>query len=203
MIRVVTAALLSVLITSSAFAQEQEGFLVQNPLDEIRDALSGALEDSGLPFTEEQVQAIALVMDEQRRVTEELFGRVLDFSGGPPQGAQLDQALAGIAWMREAFLENLDAVLTPEQGEAWMRARLDGTVPQSMRRGGEGSAEGAPGRGEGGSSDQIAQIRINNNPYTPRAWAIVVSAEADSSTEADSTAVAAEAATTRSSRAAE
>ena len=166
MIRVVTAALLSVLITSSAFAQEQEGFLVQNPLDEIRDALSGALEDSGLPFTEEQVQAIALVMDEQRRVTEELFGRVLDFSGGPPQGAQLDQALAGIAWMREAFLENLDAVLTPEQGEAWMRARLDGTVPQSMRLGGEGSAEGAPGRGEGGSSDQIAQIRINNNPYT-------------------------------------
>ena len=166
MIRVVTAALLSVLITGSAFAQEQGGLLVQNPLDEIRDALSGALEDSDVPFTEEQVQAIALVMDEQRRVTEELFGQVLDFSSGPPQGAQLDRALAGIAWMREAFLENLDAVLTPEQGEAWMRARLNGTVPQSMRLGGEGNTEGEPGRGDAGSSDQIAQIRINNNPYT-------------------------------------
>ena len=134
--------------------------MVQNPLDEIRLALAGTLADSGLPFTDEQVQAIALVMDEQRRVTEELFGQVLDFSGGPPQGARLDQALAGIAFMSEAFLENVNDALTPEQSEAWTAARVAGTVPQSARLGGEGD------RGGAGSSSQIAQIRINNNPYT-------------------------------------
>ena len=149
------------LTAGSAFAQEQGGLLVQNPLDEIRAALAGTLADSGVPFTDEQVQAIALVMDEQRRVTEEFFGQVLDFSGGPPQGDQLDQALAGIAWMSEAFLDNVDEVLTPAQSEAWMRARMEGTVPESARLDAEGNVEGGAG-----SSEQIAQIRINNNPYT-------------------------------------
>ena len=166
--RVVTVAVLAVLTAGSAFAQEQGGLLVQNPLDEIRDALAGTLEDAGMPFTEEQVQAIALVMDEQRRSTEELFGEVLDFSGGPPQGDQLDQALAGIAWMSEAFLEDVDDVLTPEQSEAWLRARMAGDVdvPEHARLDGEADAQGGPGRGGAGSSEQIAQIRINNNPYT-------------------------------------
>ena len=163
--RVVAIALLSFLASGAAFAGQNEqgsGMVVQNPLDEIRDALASTLEQSGVPFTEAQVQAIALVMDEQRRASEELFGQVLDFSAGPPQGAQLDQALAGIAWMSEAFLSNLDDVLTSEQSEAWMSARLAGAVPANARLNeeGEGSDSGA------GSSDQIAQIRINNNPYT-------------------------------------
>ena len=140
--------------------------MVQNPLDEILVALAGTLADSDLPFTEEQVEAIALVMDDQRRATEDLFGQVLDFSGGPPQGARLDRALAGIAWMTEVFLASVDDVLTPEQGEAWMRARLDGTVPESARLSGENGAQGGPDRGGAGSSRQIVQIRINNNRYT-------------------------------------
>jgi len=164
--RVVIFAILSVLMSGSAFAQEQGGLVVQNPLDQIRAALARTLADADMPFTEAQVQAIALVMDEQRRATEELFGEVLDFSAGPPQGAQLDQALAGIAWMTEAFLENVDGVLTPEQSEAWWRARVDGAVPEGARlRRGDG-ADGEPGREGAGSSEQIAQIRINNNPYT-------------------------------------
>ena len=166
MIRVVTFAVLLVLAAGSAFAQEESGLLVQNPLDEIRDALAGTLDDAGMPFTEDQVQAIALAMDEQRRATEELFGQVLDFSAGPPQGDQLDQALAGIAWMSEAFLENVDDVLTPEQDEVWMSARLEGTVPQSARLDGGNDSEGGSGREGAGSSEQIAQIRINNNPFT-------------------------------------
>ena len=62
--------MLSVLIAGSAFAQRQGGLVVQNPLDEIRDALAGTLEDSGVPFTEAQVRAIALVMDEQLEAAE-------------------------------------------------------------------------------------------------------------------------------------
>ena len=161
--RVLTATLLTVLIAGSAFAQDQDGLIVQNPLDEIRDSLATVLEEGEVPFTEEQVRQIALVMDEQRRATEELFGQVLDFSGGPPQGAQLDQALAGIAWMSEAFLENVETVLKPEQSEMWLLARLEGVVPASARLGVDGVAGTAVATGD---SAQIAQIRINNNPYT-------------------------------------
>ena len=96
---------LSVAVTAGpVFAQDGEGLLVQNPLDEIRESLADTLEAAEVPFSDEQVEAIALVMDEQRRATEDLFGQVFNFSGGPPQGAQLDRALAGIAWMTEAFL---------------------------------------------------------------------------------------------------
>jgi hypothetical protein len=81
--RVFSPALLLVLIAGTAFARQETGLVVQNPLDEIHDALTVTLEDSGVPFTEDQVQAIALVMDEQRRASEDLFGQIFDFSGGP------------------------------------------------------------------------------------------------------------------------
>ena len=161
--RVLASTLLIILMAGSAVAQEEVGLLVQNPLNEIRDALAATLDGASIPFTEEQVEQIALVMDEQRRATEELFGRVFDFRGGPPQGAQLDRALAGIAWMTEAFLENVAAVLTPEQDAAWRLARIGGTVPESARLEVD-PPEGATSAG--GTSGQIAQIRINNNPYT-------------------------------------
>jgi len=159
--RVLTGALLTLLVAASAFAQAQDSVLVENPLVQIRDSLAETLDAADMPFTQDQVQQIALRMDEQRRATEELFGQVFDFSSGPPQGAQLDQALAGIAYMSEAFLSSLDDVLTDEQAEVWMEARREGNVPANAR-----INEGAPGRRGGGSSGQIAQIRINNNPFT-------------------------------------
>jgi hypothetical protein len=64
--------------------------------------------------------------------------------------------------MSEAFLANIDEVLTPEQREAWMRARMSSAVPESARLDGNGG----PDRSGAGSSDQIAHIRINNNPYS-------------------------------------
>ena len=158
--RLLTAVVLFCLVAGSAFAQEQTGLVVQNPLDEIREALTETLAEAEMPFSDEQVRAIALAMDEQRRATEDLFGEVFDFSGGPPQGDQLDEALAGIAYMSEAFLADVDEVLTAEQGEVWLRARVEGTVPERARIG-EGAASGGAG-----SSSQIAQIRINNNPFT-------------------------------------
>ena len=157
-------ALLIVVTAGSVFAQEREGLLVQNPLDEIHEALAGTLQAAGLPFSDEQLEAIALVMDEQRRATEDLFGQMFNFSGGPPLGVQLDRALAGIAWMTEAFLDNVDEVLTPEQNTAWLRARMEGTVPERARL--DADAEAASASDGAGTSSQISQIRINNNPYT-------------------------------------
>lgn len=166
------AAVLAVMIAGSAFGQQQDGIVVQNPLDEIRGALARTLEAAGVPFTDAQVRAISLAMDEQRRATEELFGQVLDFSGGPPQGAQRDRALAAIEWMSTQFLASLDAVLTPPQAEAWTRARQEGAVPLIARLGAAAGVTTQPrggrggGSGRGGTSQQIAQVRINNNPFT-------------------------------------
>ena len=78
---IIATALLSLLFAGPALAGQEGGMVVQNPLDEIRAALASTLQDSGVLFTEAQVQTIALVMDEQRRASEELFGQVLDFSG--------------------------------------------------------------------------------------------------------------------------
>jgi len=161
-VRLRTAALaLSIVVNAAAAFAQGDGLLVQNPLDEIRDSLAQTLEAADVPFTDAQVEEIALVMDEQRRATEDLFGQVFNFSGGPPQGQQLDRALAGIAWMTDRFLEAVDTVLTSAQQEAWMAAREAGTVPERARLDPDAIAESG-----GGSSSQIAQIRINNNPYT-------------------------------------
>lgn len=170
--RGVAAVVLAVALAGSAFGQQQGGMVVQNPLDEIRGALARTLETAGVPFADAQVRAISLAMDEQRRATEELFGQVLDFRGGPPQGAQRDQALAAIEWMTAQFLASLDAVLTPAQTEAWTRARQAGAVPLIARLGAAAGVTTQPsggrggGPGGGGSSQQIAQVRINNNPFT-------------------------------------
>jgi hypothetical protein len=151
-------AAFSLLVAGVVLAQDQNGLIVENPLDEIRRSLLSVLEESGVPFSEAQVRDIALRMDEQKRATEELFGQIFDFSDGPPQGAQLDRARAGIAFMSEAFLADIDEILTPAQGEAWREARMNGDVPENARLGGE--------QGGAGSSQQISQIRINNNPFT-------------------------------------
>ena len=161
--RAIVCGLLIVMSVDSVLAQEPSGLLVQNPLVAIRDALASVLDEAALPFTEAQVQQIALVMDEQRRATEELFGQVFNFSGGPPQGAQRDRALAGIAWMTEAFLDDVERVLTSAQSAAWLQARQEGGVPERVRL--DADAPDAPAGGAGTSS-QVAQIRINNNPYT-------------------------------------
>ena len=160
--RIAALALSFALCASTVLAQDGQGLLVQNPLDEIRDALAATLDEAEVPFTPDQVEEIALVMDEQRRATEELFGQVFNFSGGPPQGAALDRALAGIAWMTESFLTSLDTVLTESQNDVWMQARLEGAVPERARL----DPDSVAASGGAGSSSQIAQIRINNNPYT-------------------------------------
>jgi hypothetical protein len=94
-------ALLLLLPVASTGAQEGEGIFTRNPLDEIRDELIKVLENASLPFTAEQEKAIAFVLEESRRASEQMFGDIMDFRNGPPQGEDRDRALAGIAWMNE------------------------------------------------------------------------------------------------------
>ena len=153
------AVFLTLLLSAiPASAQEPGGFSTRNPLDEIRDELVQVLSAAQAPFTEEQGKAIALVLEESRRASEQLFGEVMDFRNGPPQGEQLDRARAGIQWMNDEFSKRVRQYLTEPQREAWDQhlASKANLAPQAA----------ASRSGSAGTKEQVQQIRINNNPYT-------------------------------------
>ena len=111
----------AILFLAAACAAEQDSskIFTRNPLDEIRDELMMVLEAAGVPFTAEQQKSVTFVLEESRRASEQLFGSVMDFSSGPPQGEQLDRAMAAIKWMNEDFAKRIRNYLTPEQLAAW------------------------------------------------------------------------------------
>ena len=94
-----------------------------NPLAELNDELTATLAEAGLPFSEDQAKAIALMMEERRRASEELFGDLMDFRSGPTQGQEADRLKSAIEWMRAEFLGSLTGYLTDAQADAWARHR--------------------------------------------------------------------------------
>ena len=144
--------------TIPALAQEQGGLSTRNPLDEIRDELVQVLLAAGTPFTEEQGRAIALVLEESRRASEQLFGEVMDFRNGPPQGEQLDRARAGIQWMNDDFSKRVRDYLSPPQQAAWDK--------HLATRAAAAPKDEASKPGVAGTKEQVQQIRVNNNPFT-------------------------------------
>ena len=94
-----------------------------NPLDDLKAVVEEVLDAAGVAFTDQQNRELALVMEEQRRASERLFGDIMDFSGGPVRGADRDRALAGIQWMNEAFETSLTDLLTPAQHRVWTEHR--------------------------------------------------------------------------------
>ena len=146
----------ALLLISPAAAQEQNGLSTRNPLDDIKAELVQVLAGADAPFTEAQEHAIALVLEESRRASEDLFGVAMDFSNGPPSGDQLDRAHAGIQWMNDDFSKRVRQYLTPPQLEAW-NAHLASKA--------DSQAE-SPKTGTAGTKEQVQQIRINNNPFT-------------------------------------
>jgi hypothetical protein len=123
-----------------------------NPLAALNQEVKQVLADAQLPFTENQERAIALMMEERRRASEDLFGDLFDFSGGPTQGADEDRLRSAIDWMRGEFLKNLAGYLTAAQAAAWnahlaTRASAD---PTSSRQ----------------TASETQYVRINNNSFT-------------------------------------
>jgi hypothetical protein len=149
------AAVLS-LLAFPTFAQDGGGLSTRNPLDEIKAELLTVLDEAMLPFTAEQERSITLVLEESRRASEQLFGDVMDFRDGPPQGERLDRARAGIAWMNDEFGRRVREYLTVEQRTIWDRY-------VEMRA----EERQQPGGGAAGTSQQVQEMRINNNPFTP------------------------------------
>ena len=143
--------LVCVLWTTVALGQ----LVTQNPLDELRAQVGGVLADAGVPFTPEQERQIALLLEEQRQSSESLFGEIMDFSSGIPEGDQRDRALAGIQWINDEFRAVLPDYLRADQREVWEEfessAALIGVGIDDDDR---------------SQTNRIQEIRVVNNPLT-------------------------------------
>jgi hypothetical protein len=89
-------AIILFLLTASLFAQ-QKPTTTQNPLDKLHDQAKAAFERADVPFSEEQEKAIALMIEDRKQASEDLFGQLMDFRSGPVQGQQQDSAVAAIS----------------------------------------------------------------------------------------------------------
>ena len=145
------------LFAMSTFAQ----LTMRNPVDELKDKIAQALTNAKVPFTAAQEKQLALVIEEERQAAENLFGITWDFSQGPPQGDQRDQAVAGIQWMYEELKKKIPSYLTNEQRSAWEKysAAEQPALPYiaNPAKGTERSSEPTKGR--------IQQIRVTNNAF--------------------------------------
>jgi len=142
--------LVAFLIATPVFGQ----LTTKSPVDEFKDQVTQALEEANVPFTPEQDKELALLIEDERQASENLFGVIWDFSKGPPEGDQRDQALAGIQWMLDEFKKKLPTYLTPEQRAAWGKyeSRLTPTeAPSTTSRATQTS--------------RIQQIRVTNNAF--------------------------------------
>ena len=126
-----------------------------NPLAVLNDQVKQVLASANVPFTEDQDRAIALMMEERRRATEELFGDLFDFRGGPTEGQDEDRLRSAIDWMRAEFLKSLAGYLTDAQNTAWnshVKTVEAGTATnRTVTR---------------GTSVETQYVRINNNSFT-------------------------------------
>ena len=124
-----------------------------NPLAALSEEVERVLDAAQVPFSAEQERAIALMMEERRRASEQLFGDLMNFRGGPTQGQDEDRLRSAIDWMRNEFLRNLSSYLTDEPNRVWTAYR-DATAAAEVQR---PSAQ---------TSDQTQFVRIHNNAFT-------------------------------------
>ena len=148
---VMRPALIGILLATSAFGQ----LTARNPVDELKDQVTDALALAGVAFTADQERELALLIEDDRQAAENLFGETWDFSQGPPEGEQQDQALAGIRFMYDELRRKLPAYMSAAQRAAWESYQSEQDV--AFYAGDAGNA--------GAGSGRIQQIRVTNNPF--------------------------------------
>ena len=156
--RLMRLVLICAFLTPSSFAQLTE----KNPVDEFKDQLTQALSAANVPLTQEQEKQLALLIEEERQAAENLFGVTWDFSKGPPQGDQRDQALAGIRWMYDELKGKIPTYLTETQKAAWEKYRASTEAAASSV---EAPANDAHGSDKRDAAARIQQIRVTNNAF--------------------------------------
>ena len=144
--------LICIFLMPSAFGQLR----ARNPVDELKDHVTQALIDAEVPLTLDQERQLALLIEEERQAAENLFGETWDFSQGPPQGENSDQALAGIRWMYDELNNRLPAYMTEAQREAWESYQSAHDIAFDVA---DGPVD------DGTQSGRIQQIRVTNNAF--------------------------------------
>jgi len=142
--------LIAFLLATPAFSQ----LTTKSPVDEFKDQVTQALKEANVPFTPDQEKELALLIEEERQASENLFGVIWDFSKGPPEGEQRDQALAGIQWMLDEFKKKVPNYMTAEQRASWEK-RESSLVTTS-------TPVEAP---RAIQTSRIQQIRVTNNAF--------------------------------------
>src|ERR1700752_933883 len=110
---------LILLLLAAPLADQQKPTSTQNPLDKLHDQAKAVFERAGVPFSEDQEKSVALMIEDRRQASEDLFGQLMDFRSGPVQGQQQDRAVAAIKWMNAEFKKRLVEYLTEEQLPVW------------------------------------------------------------------------------------
>lgn len=157
--RLLKALVLLVLLVSPLAAQYRLA-IAENPLAQLKEEVKRVLAEAQLPFTNEQEEAIILMMEDRRRASENLFGNLMDFRAGPTRGDDYDRLNSAIAWIRTEFLNRLQDYLRPEQLSIWsyyMESSL-GRKDSAI----SGEREPSVQR----QQSQTQYVRINNNTFT-------------------------------------
>lgn len=152
--------LLTLLVVAGPVSAQGPAVRADNPLSAINRELISVLGAAGLPLTPDQEREIALMMEERRRASEDLFGGLMDFQAGPTSGQDADRLRSAIAWMRTEYLRLLDGYLTPEQLGAWERHRA--ASPHAA----DPTAAGGNAGSAASALSQTQYVRINNNAFT-------------------------------------
>jgi hypothetical protein len=134
-------------------SDREEAASAGNPLAELNEEVQQALAAAGVPFSTEQERAIALMMEERRRASEDLFGDLMNFRSGPTQGQEEDRLRSAIEWLRAEFLRSLGDYLTETQAAAWARHR-------------EVASRVTAEASRAARSEETQYVRINNNTFT-------------------------------------
>ena len=150
------ALVICVLLVASSVAAQEETAAASNPLADLKADLTRVLAGADLPFEAEQDRAITLMMEDRLQASEQLFGGLMDFRGGPTSGQQAERLQSAIEWLRTEFLTRVNDYLTPEQLTVWSGYRNSTSAPAVV-------AAEAP---RAQRPRQTQYVRINNNRFT-------------------------------------
>ena len=157
--RLLKALVLLILLVSPVAAQDRPA-IAENPLAQLQEEVKQVLAEARLPFTDEQEEAIILMIEDRRRASENLFGDLMDFRAGPTRGEDFDRLNSAIAWIHTEFLNRLQDYLRPEQLSAWSDYMESGIGQKDSAISGEREPSVEP------QQSQTQYVRINNNAFT-------------------------------------
>lgn len=146
---------LILLLAAAPLAAQERALTTENPLRALMAEFADVLMGAGVPFTAEQERAIVVMLEDRRQASEQLFGDLMDFSGGPTSGQDVERLQSAIDWIRAEFVGRLHDYLQPEQLDVLTRFEATGGL----------SAPGGNGAVAQGAA-QTQYVRINSNPFT-------------------------------------